>query len=74
MPPKSESQRRWAFATAEGKTDTAPAVGRKFLGHGVKNLPEKAKKKAKKKRKGRVAAKRGQPFHSQKSLVSFTLR
>lgn len=43
MPPKSQSQRRWAYATAEGKTDAPPSVGREFLGHGVTRLPERVK-------------------------------
>jgi hypothetical protein len=58
MPPVSQAQRRWAYATKEGKTDTAPSVGEKFLGHGIKGLPERAAAatKAKKlmaKRKGK---------------------
>lgn len=42
MPPVSQAQRRWAYATAAGKTDAPKAVGREFLGHGVKGLPERA--------------------------------
>lgn len=44
MPPVSQAQRRWAYATVAGKTDTAPYVGEKFLGHGVKGLPERVGK------------------------------
>lgn len=41
MPVVSQAQRRWAFATAEGKTDTAPSVGRDFISksHGITGLP-----------------------------------
>lgn len=41
MPPVSQSQRRWGYATAEGKTDAAPSVGREFAGHGIHGLPER---------------------------------
>lgn len=47
MPPVSQAQRRWAYATVEGKTDAPPSVGQKFLGHGITGLPEHAKKKRK---------------------------
>lgn len=45
VPVKSQAQRRWAFATAEGKTDAPPSVGKEFVeaSHGIKNLPERAK-------------------------------
>ena len=42
MPPVSQSQRRWAYATAAGKTDAPISVGKEFLGHGIRNLPERA--------------------------------
>lgn len=51
MPPKSQAQRRWAFATAEGKTKAPPSVGQKFLGHGVTGLPEKLGRLAKARKK-----------------------
>lgn len=42
MPVVSQAQRRWAYATEEGKTDTAPSVGKEFVdaSHGLKGLPE----------------------------------
>lgn len=40
MPPVSQAQRRWAYATVEGKTDAKPSIGKEFLGHGIKGLPE----------------------------------
>lgn len=42
MPVVSQAQRRWAYATAEGKTGTDPKVGRDFVesSHGIKGLPE----------------------------------
>ena len=45
MPVKSQAQRRWAYATAEGKTDTDPSVGKEFVeaSHGLKGLPERVK-------------------------------
>lgn len=47
MPVKSEAQRRFMYATAEGKTDVSPDVGRDFIeaSHGKKDLPEKVGKK-----------------------------
>jgi len=43
MPLKSQAQRRWAYATAAGKTDADPSVGKEYVesGHGVKGLPER---------------------------------
>lgn len=42
MPPKSEAQRRWAYAAAEGKIPgVKPSVGVEFEGHGIKGLPER---------------------------------
>ena len=41
MPPVSQAQRRWAYATVEGKTDAPKSVGKEFLGHGIKGLPER---------------------------------
>jgi len=43
MPLKSQDQRRWAYATAEGKTDADPSVGREFINssRGVTGLPKK---------------------------------
>lgn len=45
MPVRSEAQRRWAYATAAGKTDAPPSVGREFVAasHGMKHLPERVK-------------------------------
>ena len=43
MPPKSQAQRRWAYATVEGKTDAPKSVGEEFLGHGIKGLPDRVK-------------------------------
>jgi len=42
MPVVSQAQRRWAYATAEGKTDAPKSVGREFVNasHGLKGLPE----------------------------------
>jgi hypothetical protein len=49
MPPKSQAQRRWAYAAAEGKIPgVARSVGVEFEGHGVKGLPEKVQPFAKK--------------------------
>ena len=47
MPVVSQAQRRWAYATEEGKTDTAPSVGRDFIekSHGLKGLPERVGKR-----------------------------
>lgn len=46
MPVVSQAQRRFMFATAEGKTDAPPKVGREFIkaSHGIKGLPEHVKK------------------------------
>lgn len=42
MPVQSEAQKRFMYATAEGKTDAPPAVGREFLAasHNA-DLPER---------------------------------
>ena len=42
MPVVSQAQRRFMYATQEGKTDVDPKVGKDFIGasHGVKGLPE----------------------------------
>ena len=62
MPPVSQAQRRWAYATAEGKTSAPPSVGREFEGHGIKGLPERVKATPRKKvmafKKKRVVARR----------------
>ena len=48
MPPKSQAQRRWAYAVAEGKVKGTPkSVGREFEGHGIKGLPNRVKPKKK---------------------------
>jgi len=46
MPVKSQAQRRFMYATAEGKTDVKPSVGKDFIeaSHGLKGLPEHVKK------------------------------
>jgi len=43
MPVVSQAQRRWAYATAEGKTDTDPKVGQEFIdkSHGITGLPDR---------------------------------
>ena len=45
MPVKSQAQRRFMYATAEGKTDAPPSVGKEFVqaSHGIKGLPEHVK-------------------------------
>lgn len=45
MPVTSEAQRRFMYATAAGKTDAPPSVGRRFIAesHGVRDLPEHVK-------------------------------
>lgn len=45
MPVVSDAQRRFMYATAEGKTDAPVSVGRKFLAesHGIKHLPKHVK-------------------------------
>jgi hypothetical protein len=47
MPVKSDAQRRFMYATAAGKTDAPPAVGREFLAasHGLKGLPKRVRHK-----------------------------
>ena len=42
MPVVSQAQRRFMYATEEGKTDVKPSVGKDFINasHGVKGLPE----------------------------------
>jgi hypothetical protein len=49
MPMKSKAQNRFMHATAEGKTDVSPKVGKKFIkeqhGKSEKNLPEKVKRR-----------------------------
>lgn len=43
MPVVSQAQRRWAYATAEGKTKTDPQVGQDFVdkSHGITGLPDR---------------------------------
>ena len=43
MPVQSQAQRRWAYATAAGETDTDPSVGQDFVdaSHGLTGLPER---------------------------------
>jgi hypothetical protein len=43
-PVRSNAQRRFMYATEEGKTDAPKSVGKEFIdaSHGVKNLPEHA--------------------------------
>ena len=43
MPVVSQAQRRFMYATEEGKTDAPKSVGRDFINasHGLKGLPEK---------------------------------
>ena len=47
MPVVSQAQRRFMYATKEGKTDAPPSVGEDFINasHGVKGLPEHVGKK-----------------------------
>ena len=49
MPMRSKAQNRFMHATAGGKTDVSPKVGKKFVkeqhGKPVKSLPEKVKHK-----------------------------
>lgn len=42
MPVVSQAQRRFMYATAEGKTDAPVSVGKEFVeaSHGIKGLPE----------------------------------
>ena len=42
MPVVSQAQRRFMYATEEGKTDADPSVGKDFINasHGLKGLPE----------------------------------
>jgi hypothetical protein len=51
MPSVSQSQNRFMHATAEGKTDAPPSVGKKFIkadhGRKIKRLPKHAHKMAK---------------------------
>jgi hypothetical protein len=42
MPPVSQAQRRWAYATEKGETSAPPSVGKEFLGHGITGLPARA--------------------------------
>jgi hypothetical protein len=57
MPVKSQAQRRFMYATMEGKTAAPKSVGKEFIqaSHGRKNLPERLSALAKKRRdvKGR---------------------
>lgn len=47
MPPKSQAQRRFGYAAAEGKVPgVSKKVGKEFEGKGVKNLPKKVVKKS----------------------------
>lgn len=51
MPPKSEKQRKWAYAVKAGDVPgVAPSVGSKVLGEGEghKKAPAKKKKSSKK--------------------------
>jgi len=43
MPVVSQAQRRFMYATAEGKTDTPKSVGREFVqaSRGLTGLPER---------------------------------
>lgn len=45
MPVVSQAQRRFMYATAEGKTDAPKAVGQEFVqaSHGITGLPEHVK-------------------------------
>ena len=44
MPVKSDAQRRFMYATEEGKTDVSKKVGAEFINasKGLTNLPKKA--------------------------------
>lgn len=46
MPVVSQAQRRFMYATKEGKTDVDPKVGADFINasHGLKGLPERKSK------------------------------
>ena len=46
MPVVSQAQRRFMYATEEGKTGVDPKVGKDFIdaSHGIKGLPEKVGK------------------------------
>ncbi len=57
MPVVSQAQRRFMYATEEGKTNVKPSVGKDFIdaSHGIKNLPDR---KAKPKRQLLVRRKR----------------
>jgi len=46
VPVVSQAQRRWAYATAEGKTDAPKSVGQEFVSasHGIRGLPEHVSK------------------------------
>ena len=47
--PVSQAQRRWAYATAEGKTDAPASVGKEFVaGDRPGKLPERKKMKRRK--------------------------
>lgn len=48
MPVVSQAQRRWAYATSEGKTDAPASVGREFVeaSHGITGLPKRVKKQS----------------------------
>lgn len=50
MPVRSEAQRRFMYATMEGKTDAPESVGREFVeaSHGMRGLPEHLPKHKKK--------------------------
>jgi hypothetical protein len=51
MPPKSEKQRRWAYAVEAGDVPgVAPSVGRKVLGRGERPKKPTGPKKARKKK------------------------
>ena len=50
MPPKSEKQRRWAYAVKAGDVSgVAPSVGKKVLGEHEKKSTKKSSKKSSKK-------------------------
>ena len=50
MPPKSQAQRRFGYAAAEGKVaGVSKKIGKEFEGHGIKGLPAKVKPKKGKK-------------------------
>ena len=60
MPVKSEAQRRFMYATAEGKTDAPASVGKDFIAasHGQTDLPERVGKSKKSKKKKMLKGKR----------------